>query len=68
MSVGAIQGHDHVNTILAAGRSDLCALARPHLVNSSIALGASATYEHYDHPWPKQYLPARPQPRDDERR
>ena len=63
MTVGAIQGPDHVNTILAAGRADLCALARPHLVSPHIVLGASAAYEYFDQPWPKQYLPAKPKPR-----
>jgi anthraniloyl-CoA monooxygenase len=63
MAVGAIQGPDHVNTILAAGRADLCALARPHLVDPHLTLGATAAYEHYAWPWPKQYLPARPRPR-----
>jgi anthraniloyl-CoA monooxygenase len=61
--VGAIQGPDHVNTILAAGRADLCALARPHLVNPHQVLGATVAYEHHAWPWPKQYLPARPRPR-----
>ena len=68
MAVGAILGADHANTILAAGRADLCALARPHLVDPNITLGASVTYEHFDLPWPKQYLPAAPKPRDEGRR
>ena len=68
MAVGAIQGADHVNTLVAAGRADLCALARPHLVNPHITLGASFDYEHFDLPWPKQYLPAKPRPRDEGRR
>ena len=63
MSVGAIQGPDHVNTILAAGRADLCALARPHLVDPHVVLGASAAYEYTAQPWPKQYLPAKPKPK-----
>jgi anthraniloyl-CoA monooxygenase len=63
MAVGAIQGPDHANTILAAGRADLCALARPHLVNPHITLGACATYEHYDLEWPKPYAAGAPQPR-----
>ena len=33
---------DHVNTIIAAGRADLCALARPHLANPSWTLRAAA--------------------------
>ena len=68
MAVGAILGADHVNTIVAAGRADLCALARPHLVNPYITLGASFTYENYDLPWPDQYLLARPRPREEGRR
>jgi anthraniloyl-CoA monooxygenase len=60
MAVGAIQGPDHCNTILAAGRADLCALARPHLVNPAITLTATADYTHIHHPWPRQYLPAQP--------
>ncbi len=64
MAVGAIQGHDHCNTILAAGRTDLCALARPHLINPSLTLGAAVTYGHHEHHWPDQYLPAKPQPKD----
>jgi anthraniloyl-CoA monooxygenase len=64
IAVGAIQGADHANTVLAAGRTDLCALARPHLVDPYLVLGATVTYEHFDHPWPVQYLPAQPRPKD----
>jgi anthraniloyl-CoA monooxygenase len=60
MAVGAILGPDHVNTILAAGRADLCALARPHLVNPHITLEASIDYGFPDQVWPRQYLPAKP--------
>jgi anthraniloyl-CoA monooxygenase len=63
MAVGAIQGADHVNTILAAGRADLCALARAHLSQPYLTLDASSAYEHFDLPWPKQYLAVRPKPR-----
>ena len=68
MAVGAIQGMDHANTILAAERADLCALARPHLANPSLVLGATAQYEHFDYPWPKQYLAAKPRPKVERRR
>ncbi len=67
MTVGAVQGPDHCNTILATGRADVCAMARPHLVDPAITLGATATYEYYDHDWPRQYLPAAPRPRRDKR-
>jgi anthraniloyl-CoA monooxygenase len=62
MAVGGIQGADHVNTVLAAERADLCALARAHLVDPSLTLGAAARYRYAGHPWPRQYLPARPMP------
>ena len=59
IAVGAILGADHVNTILAAGRADLCALARPHLVSPYLTLEASIRYGFAAHPWPSQYLPAK---------
>jgi anthraniloyl-CoA monooxygenase len=66
MAVGGIQGADHCNTILAAGRADLCVLARPHLSNPYITIGASIAYGYADTPWPKQYLAVRPQPKSRE--
>src|SRR5690606_34727584 len=42
MAVGNITEPDHVNSILAAGRADLCALARPHLVDPFWTLRAAA--------------------------
>ena len=42
MAVGNIYEPDHVNSILAAGRADLCALARPHLVDPFSTLRAAA--------------------------
>lgn len=64
MSVGGIQGWDHVNTILAAGRADLCALARAHLLEPHLALAASARYRESQLLWPVQYQAARPPARD----
>jgi anthraniloyl-CoA monooxygenase len=63
MAVGAIGGADQVNTVLAAGRADLCALARPHLVDPNLTLRAAVAYGHELASWPRQYLPARPLPR-----
>jgi len=63
MAVGGIQGPDHCNTILAAGRADLCVMARPHLSNPYITLGAASAYGYADMVWPNQYLAVRPQPR-----
>jgi anthraniloyl-CoA monooxygenase len=56
MAVGAIQGADHCNTILAAERADLCALARPHLRNPYLTLHAAEDYDFADQYWPGQYL------------
>ncbi|MFC7734430.1 bifunctional salicylyl-CoA 5-hydroxylase/oxidoreductase [Roseomonas sp. GCM10028921] len=42
--VGSITSADQVNTILAAGRADLVALARPHLVDPAFTLHAAARY------------------------
>ncbi len=64
MAVGVIQGADHCNTILAAGRADLCVLARPHLSNPYIASSAAIAYGYADMAWPSQYLAVKPQRRD----
>ena len=42
MAVGGIEGVDHANTVLAAGRADLTALARPHLADPYLALHGAA--------------------------
>ena len=60
--VGAVQGIDHANTVLAAGRADLVAMARPHLADPYLALHAAAEAGH-EVPWPRQYLAAKPRPR-----
>jgi anthraniloyl-CoA monooxygenase len=44
MCVGAITTADQINTIVASGRADLVALARPHLTDPSFALKAAAWY------------------------
>jgi len=56
MAVGAIYTPDHVNSIIAAGRADLCALARPHLADPYWTLHAAAQLGYHDMPWPDQYL------------
>jgi anthraniloyl-CoA monooxygenase len=56
MCVGNITTADQVNTILAAGRADLVALARPHLTDPSFALRAAAQYGVRDVACPPQYL------------
>src|SRR4051794_36337573 len=42
IAVGAISSYDDVNTIILAGRADLCALARPHLYDPHWTLHAAA--------------------------
>ena len=44
MCVGNITTADQVNTILAAGRADLVALGRPHLVDPAFTMKAAAWY------------------------
>ena len=60
MTVGAVLGADHCNTILAAGRADLCAMARPHLRSPYLTLDASSEYDYPDQHWPPQYLLGKP--------
>jgi anthraniloyl-CoA monooxygenase len=60
MTVGNIQDADQCNTILAAGRADLCVLARPHLADPYFMLHAAARYGFDEQYWPPQYWPARP--------
>ena len=61
MAVGNITEPDHLNSIIAAGRADLCALARPHLSNPHFALHAAAELGYHDQAWPKQYLAGKAQ-------
>jgi anthraniloyl-CoA monooxygenase len=61
MTVGAVTTADQVNTLLAAGKADLVALARPHLANPYFTLQASAWYQHAPQHWPPQYLSGRDQ-------
>jgi len=55
MCVGSITTADQVNTIIAAGRADLVALARPHLTDPSFTLHAAAEYGVRDVASPVQY-------------
>jgi anthraniloyl-CoA monooxygenase len=61
MAVGAIFEADHVNGIIAAGRADLCAIARPHLANPAWTLTEVARLGFADVAWPKQYLAGKDQ-------
>ena len=55
MAVGNIYEIDHVNSILAAGRADLCALARPHQMDPNWTLRAAAEQKYAEPPVPVQY-------------
>jgi anthraniloyl-CoA monooxygenase len=55
MCVGSITTADQVNTIIAAGRADLVALARPHLTDPAFTLHAAAEYGVRDVTTPIQY-------------
>jgi anthraniloyl-CoA monooxygenase len=57
IAVGAIASYDDVNTILLAGRADLCALARPHLYNPNWTLHAAAEQDYVGDAadWPKPW-------------
>ncbi len=61
MAVGNIFEPDHVNSIIASGRADLCAIARPHLANPAWTLEAAARLGYGGQWWPKQYLSGRQQ-------
>ncbi|MEE2968819.1 MAG: bifunctional salicylyl-CoA 5-hydroxylase/oxidoreductase [Pseudomonadota bacterium] len=61
MAVGNITTPNQINTILAAGRADLVALARPHLTDPHFTLRAAAHYGYEPQRWPNQYLSAKSQ-------
>jgi hypothetical protein len=67
MTVGAISTPDEVNSILLAGRADLCVLARPHLRDPYWTLHAAQSQEYYAPSWPPQYETVQPRKRDDRR-
>ena len=61
IAVGNVYEPDHVNSIVAAGRADLCAIARPHLANSSWTLEAAASQGYDAQWWPAPYRAAKSQ-------
>jgi anthraniloyl-CoA monooxygenase len=61
IAVGNIFEADHVNSIIAAGRADLCAIARPHLAHSSWTLAAAAAQGFTEQWWPEPYRSAKSQ-------
>jgi len=64
IAVGAISSYDDVNSIIVAGRADLCALGRVHLNDPNWTLHA-ALDQDYQGPgvsWPAPWLPGRRRP------
>src|SRR4051794_20412765 len=61
IAVGAISSYDDVNTIVLAGRADLCAIARPHLYDPHWTLHAAADQDHQVE-WIAQYRSGRRPP------
>ncbi|MEU8772447.1 bifunctional salicylyl-CoA 5-hydroxylase/oxidoreductase [Streptomyces sp. NPDC048606] len=57
IAVGAISSWDDVNSLLLAGRADLCALGRPHLYDPHWTLHAAVDQEYAGPaaPWPAPY-------------
>ena len=61
MAVGNIFETDHINSIIAGGRADLCALARPHLADPHLTLHAAARLGDRGEAWPPPYYAGRDQ-------
>ncbi|QCB48028.1 bifunctional salicylyl-CoA 5-hydroxylase/oxidoreductase [Hydrogenophaga sp. PAMC20947] len=61
MAVGAISEADHANSIIGAGRADLCAVARPHLANPAWTLHEAAKLQTLAIEWPRPYESGRDQ-------
>ncbi len=59
MAVGAIQGLDHAHTIIAAGRADLCAIARGFLADPYMVQREAVRRDVVQHNFPPQYLAAK---------
>lgn len=59
IAVGAISDIDQVNSIVAAGRADLCAIGRPHLADPAWTLHEAARVGWRSLPWPKPYASAK---------
>jgi anthraniloyl-CoA monooxygenase len=61
IAVGNISDADQVNSIIAAGRADLCAIARPHLAHPSWTLAEAAAQGYTEQWWPDSYRSAKSQ-------
>jgi len=61
MAVGAITEADHANSIIGAGRADLCAVARAHLADPAWTLHEAAKLQTRAIEWPRPYESGRDQ-------
>jgi anthraniloyl-CoA monooxygenase len=61
IAVGSITEPDQANTIIAAGRADLCALGRPHLADPAWTLRAAAQLGYGAQGWPPPYAKGKAQ-------
>jgi anthraniloyl-CoA monooxygenase len=61
IAVGNITEPDQVNGIIAAGRADICALARPHLSDPHWTLHAAAELGYTNQHWPLPYITGKQQ-------
>jgi anthraniloyl-CoA monooxygenase len=61
IAVGAITEADQINGIIASGRADLCALARPLLADAAWLLRETAKLGYSELPWPAAYRNAKDQ-------
>jgi anthraniloyl-CoA monooxygenase len=60
MAVGAVLSPDHVNSIVASGRADLCAIAREHLSDPYFTARYAQAERVGTFDWPRPYLAVRP--------
>jgi anthraniloyl-CoA monooxygenase len=61
IAVGAISSYDDVNSLILAGRADLCAIGRSHLYDPQWTLHAAADQD-YVMPWPKPWAAGKRKP------
>ena len=55
MNVGAMASHGDINGMIAAGRADMCALARGHLFDPYFTRHAAHQQDYTDLGWPNEY-------------
>ena len=55
MNVGAMASHGDINSMIAAGRADMCALARGHLFDPYFVRHAAHQQDYEDLGWPNEY-------------